>query len=219
MDCFLYENSEWIKTLILEPLMQLIVGSILLFLGFWIYKQQKKYDKSTAKVNEQIEKAQEAIPTISRISDFVFAIFRAENDKDFLDKIFRLSEMRKEIYLKSFLNVVNLPEEMKFQNENMNRISKVKNDILKNILFEILSDKFGLIFRFDDYFKMLMTRSENTQDLLDDWLSLRNVEKQYNQKTEELRETLAEAHDENEEKTAFEKRMKEYCQRNNLKFS
>jgi hypothetical protein len=195
------------------------VAIFLLHYGLRIYKKQKIYDKSSAKVNERIEKAQEAIPALSRVSNFVLSLIQAKDDKDFLEKFFRRSEVRREIYITSFLNgVLNLSEETKRQNEIMAKISKVKDDNLIKILFELSSERYGLIFRFDDYFKMLRSRTENTPELLNDWLSLRNAEMQFNQKTEDFSLTLAEAHDENEERTVFEKRLKDYCQRNNFKF-
>jgi hypothetical protein len=167
MCCFLAYNFESIIVFILKTAVQVGIAIFLLDYGIGTYKKQKIYDKSAAKVNDQIEKAQEVITPSSGISDVVFKLVEAKDDNEVLEKIFNLSNGRKELYLSSFLNnVINLSEEMKRRNENDLLISRVKNENLMNILFKISLERFGLFFRFDDFFKKLMSRTTNSPELV-----------------------------------------------------
>jgi hypothetical protein len=213
---FFAGNLESVVIFILKTAVKVGVAVFLLDYGIGIYKKQKVYDKSAAKVNNQIEKAQEVIIPSSGVSDIVFKLTQAKSDKEFLEFFFNPNE-RKELYLTSFLNnVINLAAEMKRRNENDLRISQVKNEILINIFFDLSLERFGLFFRFDDYFKTLMSRTTNSQELLDDWLKLRKTETQFNQKVRDFWKTLAEAHNENEEEPVFKKRINEFCKRNGV---
>jgi hypothetical protein len=214
--CYLFNP---LAIYISKTLVQVGVGVFLLHYGFEIYKKQKTYDRSTAKVSDQINKARAATPSIFPITKIMFAGIRQGDGEDFLKSFYTWSKIKRDEYLFHWRDsILNTENEINNQSEARKSIWEIKNDGLEAILSVLSSEKLSFYSDMNKFIKKTVDLNESSQSLLDEWKRLSGVEQELAEKIKKLHMMLDSAHDENVDQKGFERKLDEYCRTNDFDF-